>query len=77
MEPRPEQSTIADRACLASQAQKGRLERVLGILVVTGSLPADAHDHRPVPRHEHLERILGLAGLTSQEFLDEFLIGFN
>ena len=45
-----------DRAGLLDQDEEGRLEGVLGVVGVAEDAAADREHHRPVPRHQGLER---------------------
>jgi hypothetical protein len=54
--------TVADRRRLARQDEKGRLERVLGVLRVGQDAAADAVHQRPVAARQLGERRLVAAG---------------
>jgi hypothetical protein len=58
VEPGRQRFGLAQRAGLASQHEKGRLENVLGVLHIAQSAAADAVDHRPVPREQGGEGVL-------------------
>src|SRR5262249_19734365 len=74
-EPTSQRLAIPDCAGVKEQIQESRLERLFGVLPLLEDLPADPHDHRTVPRHQHLERGLGLAGRPSHELLDQLPVG--
>jgi hypothetical protein len=52
---------FADRPCVPGEHQEGRLDSVLGILVMVQHPPADAKHHRSVPCDQDSERFLVLA----------------
>jgi hypothetical protein len=55
VQPAPQGVSLPDRAGLFHQDQERGLERVLGVVRFTQDPPADAQDHRPVPRHQRLD----------------------
>ena len=56
MKPRAKPAVASDRAGLANEQQERRLKSVVGRVVVAEYAAADGQDHRPVPRHQSLER---------------------
>ena len=59
VEPGAEPVGIADGEGLAGEHEEDGLEGVLGVVLVTQELSADAQDHRPVARHQRGEGVLG------------------
>ncbi len=58
-----------DRGGLAGEHEESGLKRVLGVVWVAESAPADSPDHRAVTHNEGLERRLVLAGGEASEEL--------
>ncbi len=56
VQPRPERIPHPERTRLVHQHQEGRLEGVLGIVLVAEGCPAGVQHHRPVPRDQRRER---------------------
>ena len=67
VEPVAQQLRVAKAPCLASQDEEDGLERVLGEVRIAQVITANAQDHRPVPRHQCGEGILGLRAATLGE----------
>ena len=56
VQPGAERLGVAQRTGLAQQDEERGLEGVLDVATVVEQPPADAQDHRSVPRHQRLER---------------------
>ncbi len=72
VEPVAQQVGVSDGGGLSCQDEEDGLEGVLGVMAVAQELPADAQDHRPVPRHQG-----GESGIVARgrEPLEELAIG--
>jgi hypothetical protein len=66
-QPGPQRSSVADLLGVANQGHERRLDCVLGILMSFQDPTADAHDRRPVLRHQDLEGRFGLVACPDQE----------
>ena len=71
VQPARDRFNFADGAGFAGENQEGRLERILGIVLVAADAPAHAIDHRPMPYEESDERRFLL---PADESLEEFAI---
>ena len=58
IKPGPDRVARAEVARPADEDQERRLKRVFDVRLVGQHAPADAQDHRPMPRHQRLERDL-------------------
>ncbi len=58
MQPRPERFRLPQRSRPAHQHEERGLERVLHIGRIVQDSPADTQNHRPMPGHQRLERVL-------------------
>jgi hypothetical protein len=58
----------------ANQDQEGRLEGVLGVVVVARGRPAGAQHHRAVPAHQHFEGTFRLTP-TRDELPQQMAVG--
>jgi hypothetical protein len=68
VQPVRQQLAVAQRARPADQDQERRLERILHVVRIVEQPPADAQDHRAVPRHDRLKRdLVALAREPRQE----------
>ena len=56
IEPGPQRDAAADRTRFLDEDQERGLEGILGVVRILQDAPADAQDHRPVTRHQDLER---------------------
>ena len=72
MQPGPQRDVAAERPRFLDEDQERGLEGILGIVRILQDAPADAQDHRPVPRHQDLERRGVLPG---GEALEQLRIG--
>src|SRR3954452_1286520 len=59
VEPGPQRVAHPERAGSTPQDQEGRLEGVVGVVLIAQEGPAGAEDHRPVPLDQGGERGLG------------------
>ena len=72
IEPGPQGNVAAESTRFLDEDQESCLEGVLGVVRILQDAPADAQDHRPVTRHQGLERRGVMPG---DEALEQLRIG--